>query len=331
MSLQTIIDKAQTIEIDRRRVVGQTISRSQRIKTAERATAQPWKFTVTPPAYLKWADSRGVIEVIDQGDRVEEYEISLSNTPNLSYITAYQGGLSSTQLDALTIQTASTASMTITGMPSIGATISSSSFVTTAVSFDDSTNATYNRALSATRTDFLITNDAYNANYTNIQVGNRLAATTYIVSNQTISSITYNYITIAGVAYTRITMSAAADVNSPAATIDGGDNISVTVSKIQLVSSSTVVFNTGDIIQPANSRYPYTVTQPVVRGVNTTTSVSLNRNVITSEGVTLAGQALSVGNECTWRVVVSGLPTYQLTPMQLVQYTGNFELIERIV
>ena len=331
MSLQTIIDKAQVIEIDRRRVVGQTISRSQRIKTAERATAQPWKFTVTPPAYLKWADSRGVIEVIDQGDRVEEYEISLSNTAGMNYITEYRGGLNSTQLSAVTIQTASTASMTITGMPSIGATISSTSYAATAVSFATTTNSTYNRALSTARTDFLITNAAYNANYANIQVGNTLAATVYIVSGQTISSITYNYITIAGVGYTRIIMSAAPDSNSPSASVNNGSNVSVTVSSSITVSSSTVVFNIGDIIQPANSRYPYTVTQPVVRGVSTTTNVSLNRNVITSEGVTLSGQALSVGNECTWRVVVSGLPTYQLTPMQLVQYTGNFELIERIV
>ena len=35
MSIQNIINRAQQIEIDRRRMVGQSISRSQRIKTAE--------------------------------------------------------------------------------------------------------------------------------------------------------------------------------------------------------------------------------------------------------------------------------------------------------
>jgi hypothetical protein len=331
MSLQTIIDKAQTIEIDRRRVVGQTISRSQRIKTAERATAQPWKFTVTPPAYLKWADSRGVIEVIDLGDRVEEYEISLSNTAGMNYITEYRGDLNSTQLAALTIQTASTASMTITGMPDIASTITNRTYAMTAVSFSEVSNATYNRALSTARTDFLITNAEFDANYYSIRPGDTLSVPTYITGSQTISSITRNYFTLNGVGYTRIVMSAAASANSTVASTDGSQNVLVTSTFETYVSSSTVVFNIGDIIQPANSRYPYTVTEPVVRGVNTTTNVSLNRNVITSEGVTLAGQALSVGNDCTWRVVVSGLPTYQLTPMQLVQYTGNFELIERIV
>jgi hypothetical protein len=331
MSLQTIIDKAQVIEIDRRRVVGQTISRSQRIKTAERATAQPWKFTVTPPAYLKWADSRGVIEVIDQGDRVEEYEISLSNTAGMNYITEYRGDLNSTQTSALTIQTASTASMTITGLPDIASTITSRTYVMTAVSFAATTNATYNRAISSSRNDILITTASFDANFYSIRPGDTLLALTYIFNGQTIASVTRNYINILGVSYTRIVLSSAPDNSSPTSATDGEQNISVSSTFETYVSSSTVVFNTGDIIQPANSRYPYTVTQPVVRGVNTTTNVSLNRNVITSEGVTLSGQALSVGNDCTWRVVVSGLPTYQLTPMQLVQYTGNFELIERIV
>jgi hypothetical protein len=215
MSLQTIIDKAQTIEIDRRRVVGQTISRSQRIKTAERATAQPWKFTVTPPAYLKWSSSRDLIEVIDGGDRVDEYTVKLSNTAGMNYITQYQGGLNTADLEAMTIQAVGTDTFTLTVLPA--------------------------------------------------------------------------------------------------------------------VSSSTVIFAKGDFIQPQNSRYPYTVAETCTRGSSTTTNVTLHRNVITSEGVNLVGQGLNVANSCTWRVVVSGLPTYQLTPMQLVQYTGNFELIERIV
>jgi hypothetical protein len=215
MSLQTIIDRAQSIEIDRRRVVGQTISRSQRIKTAERASAQPWKFTVTPPGYLSWASSRDIVEVIDQADRVDEYTIKLSNTAGMNYITEYRGALTPVQLETITIQTVSTNTFTITNLPT--------------------------------------------------------------------------------------------------------------------VASNTVMFRPGDFIQPANSRYPYTVTETVTRGVTSSTNVTLNRNVITSESINLANQTLKVANSCSWRVVVSGLPTYQLTPMRLVQYTGNFELIERII
>jgi hypothetical protein len=215
MSLQTIIDKAQQIEIDRRRVVGQTISRSQRIKTSERSSAQPWKFKITPPGMLKWADSRDIIEVIDGADRVEEYTVKLSNTTNMNYITEYQGQLNIADLEALTIQAVGTDTFTLTTLPA--------------------------------------------------------------------------------------------------------------------VSSGTVIFSKGDYIQPKNSRYPYTVAETCTRGSSTTTNVTLHRSVITSEGINLVGQELNVANSCTWRVIVSGLPTYQLVPGKNVQYTGDFEIIEKII
>jgi hypothetical protein len=215
MSIQNIIDKAQQIEIDRRKIISQSISRSQRIKTAERSTAQPWKFKITPPGSLPWTASRGFIEVIDFNDRSTEYEISLNNNSGMNYITSYLGSITQGQLNSLTIQAVGTSTITITGMPS--------------------------------------------------------------------------------------------------------------------VSSSTVIFAKGDLIQPNNSRYPYTVVNTVVRGATTTTSVTLNRPIITSEGITLTSQGLKVGNSCTWRVLISGLPTYQLVPMQQVQYTGDFELIEKII
>ena len=215
MSIQNIIDKCQQIEIDKRRIVGQTISRSQRIKTAERSTAQPWRFKITPPGMLPWTASRGFIQVIDFNDRVGEYEISLNNNSGMNYITAYMGSLTAGQLNSMTIHAVGTSSFTLTNLPSVG--------------------------------------------------------------------------------------------------------------------SGVVMFEPGDLIQPANSRYPYTVATTSTRGINTTTSVTLHRPVITSEGITLPGLQLKVGNSCTWRVVVAGLPTYQLVPMQRVQYTGDFELVEKVI
>jgi len=331
MSIQNIIDAAQQIEIDRRRVVAQTISRSQRIKTSERSSSQPWKFTVTPAGSMSWADSRGFMEVISLNDRVGEYSISLNNNSRMNYITEYQGNLNSTQLGAITIQTASTASISITDLPDIGDTITSRSITMTAQSFSTTTSATYNRALSTSRSDFLIPTDTYDANYYSIQSGDAVTATTYIYGGQTISAITRDYIRLNGNSYTRVILSSPPNQNSNAAAVDGDHNVVVTDSSSNLVSSSTVIFAIGDIIQPNNSRYPYTVTANVTRGVNTTTSVSLHRSIITSEGVTLAGQTLKVGNSCTWQVVVSALPSYALIPGKRVQYTGDFELIEKVI
>jgi hypothetical protein len=215
MSIQNIINKAQQIEIDRRRMVGQSISRSQRIKTAERSTAQPWKFKVTPPGQLPWTASRAFIEVIDFNDRVNEYTISLNDNPGMNYITAYQGSLTQSQLNDLTISTSTTSTLVLTTLPTTASTV--------------------------------------------------------------------------------------------------------------------VVFKAGDIVQPENSRYPYTVVSTVLRGTSSTVSVPLHRSIITSEGINLIGEGVKIGNSATWHVIVTGLPTYTLIPMQKVQYTGDFELVEKII
>lgn len=331
MTIQYIIDRAQQIEIDRKKMIGQTISRSQRIKTSERSTAQPWKWRVTPPGALKWSDSRGIIEVIDLNDRSTEYEISLNNNSNMSYITAYQGELTTAQRNSITISSTSTQTITLGSLPAIGATLSSRTYMATAKSFAAGTSATYNRAFSTARTDFLITNAEYNSNFANIKVGDALSTTTYVTSGQTIASVTYNYITLANVGYTRIVMSAAADANSAQAATNGAEDIDIQTSKTVLVSSSTYVLKKGDLIQPANSRYPYSVTADVQRGSGSTVVVNLHREFITSEGVNVVGQTVKFGNSVTWRVIVSALPTYKLIPNQLVQYTGDFELFEKII
>jgi hypothetical protein len=126
-------------------------------------------------------------------------------------------------------------------------------------------------------------------------------------------------------------MSANANANSPAATYDGSDDVSVLTTSSTLVSSSTVLFRAGDIIQPANSRYPYAITSNVLRGSTSTVTVNLHRPIITSENITLGGENVNVGNDCTWRVLVVTLPTYTLIPNKQVQYTGDFEVIEKVI
>jgi hypothetical protein len=74
--------------------------------------------------------------------------------------------------------------------------------------------ALYGRALSTTRTDFLITDAAYLGS--GIAVGDVLSLATFLTGSQTILSITHSYITISSVLYTRIVMSAPANSNSTA-------------------------------------------------------------------------------------------------------------------
>ena len=84
MTFQTIIDSAAQIEFDRRRIIGQSVSRSQRVKTAERAAAQPWTLSVTPKGRFKFSDNRNLLESITVYDRATECQVNLANNPNLS-------------------------------------------------------------------------------------------------------------------------------------------------------------------------------------------------------------------------------------------------------
>lgn len=331
MSIQYIIDRAQQIEIDRRRMVGQTISRSQRVKTAERSTAQPYKFTVTPPPQIPWEQARPVIEVIDLADRAGEYEISLNNSAGMQYITRYQGELTASQRAALTIDSVSTttAAITVGNLPAVSSSSTTFTTSTTAQSLPTSVDPEHDRAFSSTRADFLITTAEYTAKQANILTGSVISASVYVTSGQTVTSITPNWATYGGVSYTRIVMSAPANVSSPRLPVAVPAIFTKTVTTA--VSATTVLFRRGDLIQPANSRYPYSVTEDVLRGSNSTVTVPLHRAIITSENITVTGQNLKIGNQVTWRVIVMGLPTYTLINRQRVQYNGDFELIEKVI
>lgn len=95
------------------------------------------------------------------------------------------------------------------------------------------------------------------------------------------------------------------------------------------LSSSAVVFAAGDVIQPLQGthRYPYVVTETVTRGATSVISIPIHRNIIG----TLTGQGFQAGSDCTFKVIVTRSPSYQLIPGKLVQFTGDFELLENVV
>ena len=121
-AIQTIIDSASKIEIDRRRTVGQSVSRSQRLRTAERTSAQPWMMSITPkPAWI-YSTSRELIEGITYLDRSRESIVNLANNPNLAYLTAYQGEMIPGDIGALRVTATTTATITLDVLPSLSST-----------------------------------------------------------------------------------------------------------------------------------------------------------------------------------------------------------------
>lgn len=111
MSLQTIINSAQSIEFNRSAVVAQSVSRSGRLLTQARNWTKPWQFTVTPPAYLNWSTNRAVIEAILTADRHTEQTVSLST----SWLVPYRGTHTTTTgvVDHITATAVSGTTLTI--------------------------------------------------------------------------------------------------------------------------------------------------------------------------------------------------------------------------
>jgi len=154
--LQQIIDTAQSIEINRPRMVSQMVTRSGRVRTAERTALTPFQMIVTPQAYSRWEDVRDLVEGITVVDRNLNTWVKLSNTTGMNYITEYRGELTDTQVNALRVASTGTTAtifgnenfdttsirgyttttnfdyVDIGGIPAIGATLADGSACTSA-------------------------------------------------------------------------------------------------------------------------------------------------------------------------------------------------------
>jgi hypothetical protein len=125
MSLQTIIDTAVNIEINRSQLVAQSLSRSGRLLTVSRNWANPFRFSVTPKPIWRWDEYRDEIQTVMDADRYTEQSFYLSNSTGSAWMTAYRGQLDATNnkiLDFYTVSTFSGTSLVLTtvGSPTIG-------------------------------------------------------------------------------------------------------------------------------------------------------------------------------------------------------------------
>jgi hypothetical protein len=103
--IQYIIDNASAIEFGRAKTVGQLVTRSGRLRAAERASTNPWQLVVTPPTYARYEDVRDVIEGVNVIDRGTYFWIDFNQNAGLNYVTAYKGDMTPTQLTTLRVST----------------------------------------------------------------------------------------------------------------------------------------------------------------------------------------------------------------------------------
>jgi hypothetical protein len=121
MGLQTIINKCDSLTIDRRRVMGVQYTRSEVAKISETPTRNPWKFTLGISAALKYGENRALLESIDYLDRKHTEDISFSTTTGastgLAYMFAYQGAMTLAQQNALRVSSFVGNQLILTNLP----------------------------------------------------------------------------------------------------------------------------------------------------------------------------------------------------------------------
>ena len=158
-------------------------------------------------------------------------------------------------------------------------------------------STTYNSALTNSRNDFLITNAAYDAFTTAITVGDPLSATTYITGGQTVGSVTRNYITIGGVAYTRIVMSAVANGTSPTAATNGAQDITVTITSSVAAQFNNAISTTRSTFLITQAQYAsISANFKVTDVLSATTYITSSQTVssVTQNYTTIGGTAYAL-------------------------------------
>jgi hypothetical protein len=97
MSIQSIINTATFLTVDKKKVADQAVSRSGRVKTAEVASAVPYRFIVGVSSGYKYSTNRSNLEELDRLDVTIEEEVNIGvSSTGLAYITAQLGTLAGT-------------------------------------------------------------------------------------------------------------------------------------------------------------------------------------------------------------------------------------------
>ena len=122
MSLNTIVQISESSAINDQKLVGQVLSRNQRISTSELLTVQPFEFTMNPMKYLLYSQNRSLLSTLRVNDKALEQYLNFTNIGWLNYV-AYQGDMTSGQIATCEWQTSSANKTLVLGsLPSISAT-----------------------------------------------------------------------------------------------------------------------------------------------------------------------------------------------------------------
>jgi hypothetical protein len=122
MSLTQILAISESVGINDQRLVGQVLSRNQRISTSEILTVVPFEFTMRPMNYLLYSQNRALLADLRYYDKSLTQYLNFSETGWENYI-AYQGDMSPTQIAACSWQeTSANKTLVLGDLPAIAST-----------------------------------------------------------------------------------------------------------------------------------------------------------------------------------------------------------------
>jgi len=116
--LQTILNYCNGINVNRRKTVGIQYTRNEIPRVSQTPTRNPWHLTLDMPNRFQYSQARALMEQLDILDRITPQIITFSNLPQLSWIFAYQGAMTSGQLATITVTSwvGSTLTLNVSGI-----------------------------------------------------------------------------------------------------------------------------------------------------------------------------------------------------------------------
>ena len=121
VGLQTILNYSNSLEINRRKMVGIQYTRNEIPRVSATPTLNPWRMTLEVPSRFKYYQARDLMEALDTLDRITPEVITFSNLPALNWIFRYQGAMTSGQIGLITVSSFVGNQLTLTGLPTVGA------------------------------------------------------------------------------------------------------------------------------------------------------------------------------------------------------------------
>lgn len=85
MAFQWLFDNANKISINKRAVVGQSITRNQTVRAVSRGNGL-YKFTITMPNGMPWSSAASYIDAIDTADRFTKETVTINHAGYNSWI-----------------------------------------------------------------------------------------------------------------------------------------------------------------------------------------------------------------------------------------------------